>query len=128
MKNFVLPTSDPLYDMVRQLTNWRLERVQISLQPAVMRFPSHVPHTHRGWALQFADGSFEVGHEDLAQTRHPRARFAKPVRLGIFFFGYAEADDDGQNNQPAEDDPSELVGYSNVPAWFYLQEGRQDFS
>lgn len=119
MRNFVLPTSDPLYDMVRRLTNWRLERVQISLQPAVMRFPSHVPHTHRGWALQFADGSFEMGHEDLAQTRHPRARFAKPVKIGIFFFGYAEASDGDEGVQQPEDDPSQLVGYSNVPGFTF---------
>ena len=116
-KNFTLPTSDTLYDLIRQLTGWRLERVQISLQPAVMRFPSHVPHTHRGWALSFSDGTFEVGHEDLAQTRHPRARFAKPVRLGIFFFGYAEAEE--QDHQQPEDDPSQLVGYSNVPGFSF---------
>ena len=118
-KNFVLPTSDTLYDLVKQLTNWRLERVQISLQPAVMRFPSHVPHTHRGWALSFADGTFEVGHEDLAQTRHPRARFSKPVRLGIFFFGYAESGEEDNQQPPVLDDPSQLVGYSNVPGFTF---------
>ena len=109
-RNFVLPTTDPLYSLVEQISGWRLERVQISQQPTLMRFPSHVPHTHRGWVLSFADGSFEAQSEDLAETRHPRSRFAKPVRTAIFFFGYADEEQPQPPSDRPVDDPSQLVG------------------
>ena len=42
-KNHVLATSDPLWDAIKQLVGWpRLERVQISSQPTLMRFPAHI--------------------------------------------------------------------------------------
>ena len=114
-RNYTLPTTDPLFILVQQISGWRLERVQISMQPTLMRFPSHVPHTHRGWVLSFTDGSFEAASEDLADTRHPKFRFAKPVRTAIFFFGYAEEDEQPLQEQPV-DDPKLLVnvgsGYS----------------
>ena len=88
-KNFTLPTSDPLFTKAAQLTQWdQLERVQISWQPMVWRFPSHIPHTHRAAALKYTDGEIEVFEEDLKLLRHPRARFKKPVQLAIFMFGH----------------------------------------
>ena len=112
-RNYNLPTTDPLFILVQQITGWRLERVQISMQPTLMRFPAHVPHTHRGWILQFSDGSFEASSEDLADTRHPKFRFAKPVRTAIFFFGYAEPDEElSQQPQPV-DDPKMLADLGN---------------
>ena len=114
-RNYTLPVTDPLFILVQQITGWRLERVQISMQPTLMRFPSHVPHTHRGWVLSFTDGSFEAFSEDLAETRHPKFRFAKPVRTAIFFFGYADEDPTPLEQQQV-DDPKQLVdlgtGYS----------------
>ena len=112
-RNYNLPTTDPLFILVQQITGWRLERVQISMQPTLMRFPAHVPHTHRGWILQFSDGSFEASSEDLADTRHPKFCFAKPVRTAIFFFGYAEPDEElSQQPQPV-DDPKMLADLGN---------------
>ena len=90
-KSFVLPTSDPLFALTLRLTQWQhMERVQISLQPILWRFPWHIPHTHRAAALQYTDGGIEVIHEDLQELRHPRARFKKPVHIAIFMFGRAQ--------------------------------------
>ena len=88
-KNFTLPTSDPLFTKAAQLTQWdHLERVQISWQPMVWRFPSHIPHTQRAAALKYTDGEIEVFEEDLKLLRHSRARFKEPVQLAIFMFGH----------------------------------------
>ena len=92
-RSYVLPTSDATWRMVQQLVHWhQLERVQIAFQPTMLRLPLHIPHTHRGWALLYDDQTVEVVEEDLADIRHPRLKFRKPVNIGVFFFGYAEAD------------------------------------
>lgn len=89
--NFVIPTSDPLWKMVVELTGWeKMERIQLSHQPITWRFPTHLPHTHRGAALWYNDDTQEVIEEDVGDVRHPRGRFKKAVRIGVFFFGYAE--------------------------------------
>ena len=86
----VLPTSDPIWKQVQHLSGWyRLERVQIVLQPAVRRFTAHIPHVTRGEALLFNDGTMSVSQEDLQDVRHPRGRFIKPVNIGVFFIGAA---------------------------------------
>ena len=110
-KNHVLATTDPLWDTIKQLVGWpRMERVQISSQPTLMRFPANIPYTHRGWALQFNDGAFEIDSEDLSATRHPRARFAKPVNMAVFFFGQADPPEDTAELPPqVPDDPQQLV-------------------
>lgn len=118
-RNYVLPVSDPTWKMVRDLAQWhRLERVQIAHQPAMLRLPLHVPHTHRGWALRYNDGSTEIVEEDLADIRHPRARFRKPVDIGVFYYGYADADHptappaatDDQGLR--EDDPRSIISHN----------------
>ena len=91
MKNIVLAQSNNFWQDVRRLVPWRnLERVQISKQPATHRFSTHLPHTHRGSALLFNDGSREVTVEDLTDIRYPRGRFQKQVNIGTFFFGMAD--------------------------------------
>ena len=96
-KNFLLYKNDPLWSKITGLVGWHhLERIQFSSQPAMFRMPSHIPHTHRGWALLYNDGEIEVNYEDLGQIRHPRSRFRKPVRIGVFFYGYAETQHSSQ--------------------------------
>ena len=113
-RSYVLATSDTIWRMVQRLVNWhQLERVQIAIQPAVLRMPIHVPHTHRGWALLYNDDTVEVVEEDLAGIRHPRARFRKPVNIGVFFFGYATSisgpSSMDQPSQPPPGQPDELA-------------------
>ena len=121
--------------MVQQLVQWhQLERVQIAYQPTMLRLPLHIPHTHRGWALLYNDQTVEVVEEDLADVRHPRAKFRKPVNIGIFFFGYAtpsshanqpvSARPDGQPLQePAEDDPQAIVAHNTEGITFPRMPG-----
>eukprot|EP00438_Fugacium_kawagutii_P029741 Skav215795 [mRNA] locus=scaffold3885:36272:44804:+ [translate_table: standard] len=77
----------------------------------------HVPHTHRGWAILYTDGTCDIMEEDLANVRHPRAKFSKPVDIGIFFFGYATDVNDPQLPAPQptrEDDPNEIVQHDGI--------------
>lgn len=88
-KTIMLARSDPLWDQVQEMVPWyAIERIQLASQPMMHRFPTHVPHTHRGSALVYNDGDFEVIIEDLEDIRFPKGRFKKPVNYGIFFFGY----------------------------------------
>ena len=88
-KSFTLPTSDPLFLKALELSQWKHVRVQIAAQPITWRFPWHVPHTHRAAVLRYTDGQVDVIEEDLQELRHPKARFKKPVDVGIFMFGQA---------------------------------------
>ena len=71
-----------------------MERIQLTVQPVIHRLPVHVPHTHRGWALRFSDGTYDISYEDLSDVHHPRGRFPKPVQVGIFFYGYGDPEED----------------------------------
>jgi hypothetical protein len=132
-RSYVLPTSDVTWRMVQQLVQWhRLERVQIAFQPTMLRLPLHIPHTHRGWALLYNDQTVEVVEEDLADIRHPRAKFRKPVNIGVFFFGYAAADrkpDSAQpemqhpQREPVEDDPQVIVASNTTGISFPKMPG-----
>ena len=113
-RTFLVPHSDKIWKAVADLVPWpKLERIQLAAQPTLLRFPTHIPHTHRGWSLLYIDGSYSVGYEDLAQVRHPRGRFHKAVNLAVFFFGYAEIDDEVHESPAAddlvEDDPKKRV-------------------
>ncbi|CAK8994745.1 Pentatricopeptide repeat-containing protein [Durusdinium trenchii] len=83
-KSFTLPTSDPLFLKALELSQWKhMERVQI---------PGGFPGTcltHRAAVLRYTDGQVDVIEEDLQELRHPKARFKKPVDVGIFMFGQA---------------------------------------
>ena len=97
----VLANTDPLWRLIKPLVPWhKIERVQIASQPATLRLPMHVPHTHRGWAILYNDGEIEINSEDLSDVRHPRGRFRKPVNFAIFLFGQAEAATDSTTQQP----------------------------
>ena len=105
-KSLNIMKSDTLWKTIQELTGWnQLERVQLALQPTMFRFLTHIPHTHRGAALRYTDGSTEVYQEDIGEVRHPRARFRKPVHYAVFFYGYQDEHErqaDGQE-QPSED-------------------------
>ena len=97
----VLSNTDPLWKMIKPLVPWhKVERVQIASQPATLRLPMHVPHTHRGWAILYNDGEIEINSEDLSDVRHPRGRFKKPVNFAIFLFGQAESEIETTPPQP----------------------------
>ena len=112
-KTIVLSHSDPLWREIEKLVPWHsIERIQLALQPALHRFPTHVPHTHRGSALLYNDGTRQIVSEDLGDLRFPKGRFHKPVNIGIFWFGMALSPDQlPEPSQPApgpphpEDDP-----------------------
>jgi hypothetical protein len=123
-KTHLLATSDPAWKTIQQLVQWhQLDRVQMAAQPTLLRMPVHIPHTHRGWALLYNDNTVEIVEEDLAEVRHPRAKFRKPVNIGIFFFGHAQPPvQQPPSSQPSsvqppleprEDDPQVIVA-SNV--------------
>lgn len=123
-KTHLLATSDPAWKTIQQLVQWhQLDRVQMAAQPTLLRMPVHIPHTHRGWALLYNDDTVEIVEEDLAEARHPRAKFRKPVNIGIFFFGHAQPPvQQPPSSQPSsvqppleprEDDPQVIVA-SNV--------------
>ena len=60
-KTIVLSHSDPLWREIEKLVPWHsIERIQLALQPALHRFPTHVPHTHRGSALLYNDGTRQI--------------------------------------------------------------------
>ena len=97
----VLASNDPLWRLIKPLVPWhKIERVQIASQPATLRLPMHVPHTHRGWTTLFNDGESEVNSEDLSDVRHPRGRFRKPVNFAIFLLGQADASSDSTPPRP----------------------------
>ena len=116
-RTFLVPHSDRIWKAVAKLVPWpKLERIQLAAQPTLLRFPTHIPHTHRGWALLYNDSTYSVGSEDLAQVLHPRGRFHKPVNLAVFFFGYAETEEDdnlpeapAEVQEEVEDDPRRRV-------------------
>ncbi|CAK9013314.1 Integrase catalytic domain-containing protein [Durusdinium trenchii] len=89
-RTLLLPHSDPVCQEVKKLVPWHsIERIQVAIQPTLHRFPAHIPHTHRGSALLYNDGTIEIVTEDLAELRFPKGRFQKPVNIGIFWFGLA---------------------------------------
>ena len=105
-RNFVLFNNDPLWKKISGLVGWHhLERIQLSSHPAMFRMPSHIPHTHRGWAILYSDGEIEVNYEDLGQVRHPRSRFRKSVRTAVFFYGYADSPHSQQETSTSTDRP-----------------------
>jgi len=58
--------------------------------------------------------TFEIDSEDLAVTRHPRARFAKPVNMAVFFFGQSDPPEETSQLPPqVPDDPQQLVSQIN---------------
>lgn len=63
-RNFLVPHSHPLWNKVSELVGWpRMERIQLTVQPVIHRLPVHVPHTHRGWALRFSDGTYDISYD-----------------------------------------------------------------
>ena len=128
-----------------ELVGWHyIERIQLSAQPAMFRMPSHIPHTHRGWALLYNDGEIEVNYEDLGQIRRPRSRFRKPVRFGVFFYGYEvttqpsqpststtatlppDHHPEQQETQPSPDNPQQQMVDESGVSWPRFSKVTQD--
>ena len=87
-KPFNLNATDPLRVTLEQLVPWRIERVQAAWTPQSRRFPQDIAFTHRGAALKLSTGELVLESEDMAQITYPKQRFARPVRVGLFFFGF----------------------------------------
>ena len=48
--------------------------------------------------MRMITGGFSLEHEDLGSVNYPKQRFADPVRVGIFFFGFPP---EGEETFPA---------------------------
>ncbi|CAE6914982.1 pnp [Symbiodinium natans] len=86
-KPFNLNPGDPLREVLSQLVPWQLERVQAAWTPQSRRWPQDIPFTHRGAALMLTTGEVAIESEDLSQVTYPKQRFAKPIRVAVFFYG-----------------------------------------
>eukprot|EP00971_Amphidinium_carterae_P089508 1771631-Amphidinium_carterae.1 len=82
------PETSRVYQQVAHLVPWQLGKVQVNRHPKVHRHASD-PHTHRISALLYNDNSLDVIVQDLSDVSQVRARFAKPVLLGLFIAGVA---------------------------------------
>ena len=113
---FDLGDFDPIRKEIQDLVPWRITRIQAAWTPQARRFPQGVPYTHRGAALRTNAGELEIEAEDLNWISYPKQRFARPVRLGIFFFGYPRQElpessqdaPDGQPPPPRDDEDHDL--------------------
>ena len=83
------PETHPLRAKLLALIPWKLERLHVVKTPKQRRFPTEIPWTHRGCALLHLDDSVSLESESMHDTAFPRARFVKPVAVGVFFYGYA---------------------------------------
>jgi len=90
--SWLVPAQHQLYTSVRGLVPWSLERVQVYKLPKARRDPEDCPWTHRGCVLRKSDGHILIESEAREQVPFPRLRFSSPIKLGIFFYGYAPED------------------------------------
>ena len=109
-KPFVLTGTDPLRELIDNLVPWRIEKLQAAWTPQSRRFPQDIAFTHRGAALRLTTGEFALESEDMGQITYPKQRYARPVRVGLFFFGFPketrepeEAPADNRRPLPARD-------------------------
>eukprot|EP00971_Amphidinium_carterae_P144759 2868375-Amphidinium_carterae.1 len=96
-----------VHKQLTDLVPWQLVKVQFNRLPKVHRFAAEA-HTHRLSVLLHDDNELAVIVEDLQDVHQVRARFAKPVQLGLFIAGIA----------PVQYQPEDLtqVGDRMVPA------------
>ena len=88
-KPFSFTSADPLREQLEQLVPWRMERIQAAWTPQSRRFPQDIAFTHRGAALRLNSGELVLESEDMGQiTYYPKQRYARPVQIGLFFFGF----------------------------------------
>eukprot|EP00439_Symbiodinium_sp_Y106_P035642 s1978_g4.t1 len=102
-KPFVLTGTDPLRELIDNLVPWRIEKLQAAWTPQSRRFPQDIAFTHRGAALRLTTGEFALESEDMGQITYPKQRYARPVRVGLFFFGFPKETREPEE-APAEDE------------------------
>ena len=113
---FILGQNDEMMAKIKQLVPWEITRVQLAWTPAARRWPTDVSFSHRGCALRTMPGAFRLEHDDEDSVRHPLQRFAESIRVGIFFYGYAEEDEadvippDEPDLPPQADVPKKVTG------------------
>lgn len=91
-KSLNLEPNHEMYQQVEKLVPWQLTRVQLA-KPTLRRMPQDIGYTHRGASLLYADGSIEIESEDLGTIEFPKQRFRQTVAAAVFFYGYAEDDE-----------------------------------
>ena len=123
-RSLVLQPGHDLYDKIAALVPWELSRIQVAAKPMTRRQPRDLPHTHRGSILLFNDEVVEIEVEDMLVNQFPKRRFEKPVRVAVFFFGFATEDQpkpqQERDREPAVHLPvpglSTDVAFPNAPA------------
>jgi hypothetical protein len=89
------------YQRVSRLVPWSELTVQAYKNPQARRLPTAFPFLHRGCALMLNDGTITTETESIANiSANLSTRFQRPVRNGVFFFGYAP---DNPTNIPPPD-------------------------
>ncbi|CAE7314402.1 unnamed protein product, partial [Symbiodinium sp. CCMP2592] len=100
----------PYLEQVRSLVPWTLNRVQICRTPKQRRVPNDVlmeGATHRGAVLLMNDATVVMEAEVLKKVlSSPSAKFDRPVKVGIFFYGVAPStslnEEDDAKPEPAK--------------------------
>ncbi|CAE7309156.1 TY5A, partial [Symbiodinium microadriaticum] len=120
-KPFNLNSGDPLREVLSQLVPWKIERVQAAWTPQSRRWPQDIPFTHRGAALMLTTGEVVIESEDLSQVTYPKQRFAKPIRVAIFFYGVPnktpEVEEATTEEAPGQSSTRPLHGFE-TEIWF----------
>ena len=104
-KPFNPSETDPLMKTIQKLTPWSITRVQATWCPASRRFPADTPFTHRACVMITADDEMFIEDEDLSSVPHPKQRFPKAIRVGLFIFGMADDDEDEAPQVRQQDAP-----------------------
>ena len=120
-KPFNLNSGDPLREVLSQLVPWKIERVQAAWTPQSRRWPQDIPFTHCGAALMLTTGEVVIESEDLSQVTYPKQRFAKPIRVAIFFYGVPnktpEVEEATTEEAPGQSSTRPLHGFE-TEIWF----------
>ena len=84
----VLDKGITLYDQIQDMVPWQLSLVQVVRLPKARRMPP-ILATHRGAALLTNDGEVFVESEAMRDVAYPCQKYVKPVRIAVYFYGYA---------------------------------------
>ena len=86
---YYIVISSEMGGKIQDLFRLNATKIQAVLAPTTRRVPSDMENfSTRAAFLQFNDESRAVEMEDLTELRFPKQRFAKPVRLAIFAYGF----------------------------------------
>ena len=86
---YYIVTSSDIGVKIQDLFRLDANKIQAVMAPTTRRVPANIEdYSTRAAFLLFNDDSRSVEMEDLTELRFPKQRFSKPVRLGIFAYGF----------------------------------------